>query len=112
MASVKLINYRQWLNNCLDNANEEIRIYERCVEDRRKEYESNWFRKLFRLKFKDSSEWHWSWYCPYYGIVSRTKNEITKVDYHLALFDKRIEFNTKDFSESNFYRYCKDNKLP
>jgi hypothetical protein len=112
MASVKLANYKARVVFLHELHTAKVAEYNERLNARIVEYESHWFRKLFRMKFKDSCEWQWDWYCNSATTVYYCEKELPRIEYHEKLGDERIEFNEDYFGLYNFYDWCKEKGLP
>lgn len=112
MTTVKLANYKARIEFLHELHTAKVAEYNERLNERIKEYESHWFRKLFRMKFSNSFEWQWDWHCHSATTVYYCEKELPKIEYHEKLGDERIEFNEDYFGLYNFYNWCKENGLP
>jgi len=87
-----------------------VKGYTNRIEERRREYESNWFNKLFGFKFDNSYDrYTWDDYDGWAGRrLKDTVAEINRCEYHIKVKDLTIEPKWSD----SFYKYCKDNGIP
>lgn len=106
---VKAVNYREWLLNRIGRCRQGTVEFWFKVNERKREYESHWFARLFNFKFFKSQEWHWGyWYNEWNDY--RFQKELDKVIYHIKLGDELVDMN-EDFADA-FYKYAKLNGLP
>jgi predicted thioredoxin/glutaredoxin len=110
MTEVKIQNYRLFIAHCIAGQTAKLDDYNKRLAAREEEYNNHWFHKLFRMKFKDSSERFYKWWTWYDTHVENLKKTLNKIDYHIALGDHMIEL--PDMHANDFYEYAKKVGMP
>jgi len=106
---IRAVDYRQYLLNRIGSCRmNEIRFLFKA-NNRKRQYESHWFNRLFNFKFYNSTEWCYSW-APLNVNDYIFKKELTKVIYHIKLGNELIDVNEQ--LADGFYEFAKLNGLP